>query len=47
METFNGDILEELNVEPFERETKKIQIKLTTTCDENEQQQDDKNNPEL
>ena len=29
------------------RETKKIKIKLATTCKNNEQQQDDKNNVEL
>ena len=29
------------------RETKKIQIKLATTCNKNEQQQDAKNNAEL
>jgi len=29
------------------RETKKIQVKLTSTCDTNEQQQDTKNNAEL
>jgi len=29
------------------RETKKMQIKLATTCNKKEQQQDDKNNAEL
>jgi hypothetical protein len=40
-------ILGELKVEPVERETKKIQIGLATTCDKNEQQQDVKQNAEL
>ena len=40
----NEEILEEWKVE---RETKKIQIKLVTTCNKNEQQQDAKNNAEL
>jgi len=38
------EILEELKVE---RETKKIQVKLATTCNKNEQQQDVKNNAEF
>jgi hypothetical protein len=29
------------------RKTKKLQIKLTTTCNKNEQQRDTKNNTEL
>jgi len=42
------EILEELKVEPVEEKPKKkIQIKLTTTCNKNEQHQDAKNNPEL
>jgi len=43
-----GEILEEMKVEPVGwRETKKIQIKLATTCNKNEQQQDANNYAEL
>jgi hypothetical protein len=31
----NEEILEELKVEPVDEELKKIQIKLTTTCNKN------------
>jgi hypothetical protein len=34
-------------VEPVDKKLKKIQIKLATTCNKNEQQQDAKNNAEL
>jgi hypothetical protein len=34
-------------VEPVDEKLKKIQIKLATTCNKNEQQQDAKNNAEL
>jgi hypothetical protein len=44
----NEEILEELKVEPVdEKLKKKIQIKLTTTSNKNEQHQDAKSNPEL
>jgi len=34
-------------VDPADEKLKKIQIKLSTTCNKNEQQQDAKNNAEL
>jgi hypothetical protein len=39
--------LEELKAEPDDEETKKKQIKLATTCNRNEEQQDGKNSAEL
>jgi hypothetical protein len=43
----NEQILEELKEEPVYEETKKIQIKLATTRNKNEQRQDGKNSVEL
>jgi hypothetical protein len=40
----NKEISKELEVETVGRETKKIQIRLVTTCEKNEQKQDPKNN---
>ena len=40
-------VLKELKAEPVDGESKKIQIKLATTCNKNEQQRDGKNNAEL
>jgi hypothetical protein len=39
--------VEELKAEPVDEETKKVQIKLATACNKNEQQEDGKNSAEL
>jgi len=44
--TRNKEILQELEAEPVDEETKKIQIQLAT-CNKNEQQRVGKNNAEL
>jgi hypothetical protein len=43
----NEEILEDLEVEPVDEQTKKIQIQFATTCNKNEQQQDGKKSAEL
>jgi hypothetical protein len=43
----NGEILEEMKVEPVNVKLRIIQIKLATTCNKNEQQRDDKYNAVL
>jgi hypothetical protein len=43
----NGDILEELKVEPADETLRNYKIKLATTCNKNEQQRGAKNNAEL
>jgi hypothetical protein len=43
----NEEIFEEFKIEPADKKLKRIQIRLATTCNKNEQQQDARTDAEL